>query len=147
MEISGTVKTIWKKRAHRGPMDEVKRAELNAGKGILGSADQGGKRQVTLITEERWVELESELNTNLAPEVRRANLLISGISLAGTRGRILQIGSCQLRVAGETRPCERMDEAFPGLREAMKSDWGGGAFAEVIVGGEINKGDSVEWLS
>jgi MOSC domain-containing protein YiiM len=38
-----------------------------------------------------------------------------------------------------------MDEALPGLRQAMRIDWGGGVFAEVLDDGEIAVGDPVEW--
>jgi MOSC domain-containing protein YiiM len=38
-----------------------------------------------------------------------------------------------------------MDEALPGLREAMARNWGGGVFAEVLDDGEIAVGDQVEW--
>jgi len=38
-----------------------------------------------------------------------------------------------------------MDEAFDGLREAMKPDWGGGAFAEVLDDGTIAVGAAVTW--
>ena len=38
-----------------------------------------------------------------------------------------------------------MDEQHPGLREALVPDWGGGAFAAVLAGGDIRIGDAVSW--
>jgi MOSC domain-containing protein YiiM len=79
------------------------------------------------------------------PSARRANLLISGLSLANSRGRTIRVGACELRINGETRPCERMDEAQPGLRAALGVPWRGGAFAEVLNDAEIELGAPVEW--
>ena len=143
--MSGMLESIWIKRAHRGPMDPVTEAELAAGRGITGNADQGRKRQVTIIEREVWERLMRALSADVPPAARRANLMVSGVPLADTRGRVLRIGACRLRVAGETRPCERMDEALPGLRAAMRPDWGGGVFAEVLEGGAIAVGDPVAW--
>lgn len=137
---------IWIKRRRRAPTEPVLLATLVAGRGIEGNADQGGRRQVTIIAAERWGELMAELEASTDPSARRANLLVSGIDLADTRGRLLQVGTCRLRVRGETAPCERMDEALPGLREAMRARWGGGVFAEVTAGGEIRVGDPVAWI-
>jgi MOSC domain-containing protein YiiM len=144
---AGRLEAIWIKRAHRGPMDATRSARLVAGRGIVGNADQGRKRQVTLIAQEKWSDLMRSLGADADPSARRANLLLSGIDLADTRGRILTIGACRLRIAGETRPCERMDEAVPGLRRAMDPAWGGGAFAEVLDDGSIDVGDPVRWIA
>ena len=120
---------------------------LTAGKGIDGNADRGGRRQVTLIDAARWEALMAELGSALDPRERRANLLLAGIDLTESRGRLLRVGSARLRMNGETRPCERMDEALPGLQEAMRAGWGGGAFAEVLESGEIAINDLAEWES
>lgn len=145
-ESKGNVITIWLKRAKRGPMDKVDSAELIAGAGIRNNADLGGKRQVTIISLQRWHEMMAELGANIDPSARRANILVSDIDLSDSRGRILQIGACRLKINGETRPCERMDEAFDGLRQVMKTNWGGGAYAEVLDDGVIKTGDLVKWV-
>lgn len=126
-------------------MDPVPTGELVTGRGLVGNADQDRRRQVTLIELEAWQRLMKELGGSISPAARRANLMVSGIALAETRERVLRVGVCRLRVGGETRPCERMDEALPGLRGAMGRNWGGGVFAEVLDDGEIAVGDEVVW--
>ena len=143
--MAGRLEAIWIKRSHRGPMDPVSNTTLVAGRGLSGNADQGRRRQVTLIERERWEQLMRQLDASVSPAARRANLMVSGVSLARTQDRVLRVGACRLRVAGETKPCERMDEALPGLRSAMAVDWGGGVFAEVLADGVITVGDDVTW--
>ena len=147
MSDAGALAAIWVKRFKRGPMDAVLEGELVAGRGLAGNANQGGRRQVTLIEEEVWAAMIRELDAGAPTAGRRANLVLRGLPLAGSRGRVLAIGPCQLRILGETKPCERMDEVVPGLRKLMFPDWRGGAFAEVLEGGRIRVGDRAEWVA
>ncbi|MGQ0640446.1 MAG: MOSC domain-containing protein [Gemmatimonadaceae bacterium] len=126
-------------------MDPVSAATLEPGRGLVGNANQGGRRQVTIIERERWEAHMTSLGGSLDPKARRANLMIAGVPLATSRGRTLRIGTSRIRIYGETKPCERMEAALPGLRATMYDNWGGGAFGEVIEGGQIAIGDDVAW--
>jgi len=141
----GRVAGIWIKRVHRGPMDAADTAELVAGRGLRGDATQGGRRQVTIMSLDRWRALTSHLPGSPAPAIRRANLLVEGVDLDHSRERVLCIGDARVRILGETRPCRQMDEACPGLQDALSPPWGGGAFGEVIAGGAIAVGSPVAW--
>jgi MOSC domain-containing protein YiiM len=140
---AGRLDAIWIKRAHMGPMDAAPEAELVAGRGIRGNADQGRRRQVTVIDRNAWDAALQELGDAVAPSARRANLMISGIDLAASRGRVLRVGACRLEIGGETRPCYRMDEAMEGLQHALRKDWRGGVFCVVLDDGVIRVGDEV----
>jgi MOSC domain-containing protein YiiM len=128
-------------------MDPVDAALLETNGGLRGNANRGGKRQVTIISQERWAELINALGADVPPSARRANLMVSGLDLENTRGRVLRVGTTRLLINGETRPCEQMDAAHAGLQDVMRDRWGGGAFAEVIEGGDIRVGDVVGWDS
>jgi MOSC domain-containing protein YiiM len=138
----GEVVAIWLKRFKGGPMDRVMFAEAVAGRGLAGNANLGGKRQVTIIDEARWKEATDELGIDVDPSARRANVMLRGIDLEMQRGRMLRIGRCVVRIYNETRPCEQMDDAQQGLRQALKPRWRAGAY-----GGVIQLGDTAEWVS
>ena len=141
----GRLEAIWQKRAHRGPMDALDVGTLIAGEGLAGSVGRSRRRQVTIIEREVWDRMQEELQAAIPHSARRANLMISGIRLEETRDRVLKIGPTLVKIGGHTTPCERMDEACEGLRAKLAPHWGGGAFAQVIVGGTIRVGDAVAW--
>jgi MOSC domain-containing protein YiiM len=143
--MAGRLERIWLKRAVRGPMDPIDRATLVEGKGVEDSANFGSHRQVTMIALERWLEVMAGLEAEVDPSARRADLMVSGVDLERSRGRLLTVGDCLILIGGEVRPCERMDEAFLGLRDALAPLWGGGAWGEVLRGGPIAVGDPVSW--
>jgi MOSC domain-containing protein YiiM len=136
---------IWIKRVKRGPMDPVSHAKLVAGRGLVGNANQGGKRQVTILSRKHWEAITAQVGESIDPRRRRANLLVSDVDLENARGRILKIGPVRIRIYGETRTCEQMEAIADGLKSAMSIPWGGGAFGEVLDDGEIAVGDPVEF--
>ena len=141
----GRVERLWVKRAHRGAMDARESIDLVAGRGVEGSADRGGRRQVTILEREVWEALVRELGSDAGPETRRANVLVSGIDLRASRGRVLRLGGARIRVGGEVKPCERMEEAVAGLRALMYPEWRGGAFGQILDGGIVAVGDAGVW--
>lgn len=139
----GRVEAIWTKRMKRGPMDPVEKATLVAGEGIEGDANRGrARRQVTVIDRAAWERATAELGVEVDPSARRANVMVSGVELEGSRGRVLRLGPCRVRVEGETTPCHRMDEAHDGLQEALGPEWRGGVHGVVLDDGEIAVGDA-----
>ncbi|QJR35275.1 MOSC domain-containing protein [Gemmatimonas groenlandica] len=146
---TGVVEQIWLKRAKRGPMDAVGTVHARANRGLVGNANQRGRRQITLLEAERWDEhlaaLGHEHDASLGPIRRRANVLVRGIPLVDSRGRVLRLGNVRVQIAGETKPCHQMDEVFPGLQAIMRPAWGGGAFAMILDDGDIAVGDAIRW--
>jgi MOSC domain-containing protein YiiM len=142
---TGRVLAIWIKRAHRGPMDHVTSARFEQDKGIAGNADRGGRRQVTIIEQHAWDAAIEAAGEYVDPATRRANVLISAPSLAGSRGKTLMIGECRINILGETRPCNQMEEAHTGLQQALRPEWRGGVFGRIENNAEVSVGDAVRW--
>ena len=143
--MSGRVEAIWLKKGRRGPMESSAQVDAITGRGLAGNANQGGRRQVTVLSAEAWEEATADLGRTLDPALRRANLLVRGIELAESRGRVLLVGTVEIAIRGETRPCGLMDQAWPGLRKSLEQGWRGGAYGKILAGGRIAVGDEVRW--
>ncbi len=142
--MAGRIEALWTKRMKRGPMDPADALHVVERTGIKDNADWGGKRQVTIIEKERWEAMMRALgDAEVDPSARRANVMVSGCDLADSRHHILRLGDVRIRIRGETRPCERMDEAHDGLRRVMAEPWNGGAYGVILDDGEIRVGDAV----
>jgi MOSC domain-containing protein YiiM len=142
----GRIVRIWIKTSRRGPMEEVAAAVLEAGCGLAGNVERRGRRQVTLLDRAAWERAAATLGAEVDPSARRANLLLDGVDLEESRERVLRVGGCRIRIHGETKPCERMDEALPGLRTALEPHWAAGAYGAVLDDGLIRVGDPVSWV-
>lgn len=103
-----------------------------------------GKRQVTVMSIEQWQLACDELGTTLPWTIRRANLLVDGVSFDATMvGQQIKIGQCILYITGETDPCPKMDAQHQGLTHALTPDWRGGVCCRVIADGRVKVGDKM----
>ena len=141
----GTLQGIWVKEAHGEPMIAVDEAKALAGQGFDGGVGEASTRQVTVLTAEAWADVETTLGMSVDPALRRANLLVAGLDLTGTTGRVLRVGDLRLEITGETKPCHQMDTAVDGLRAALEPDWRGGAHGVVLSDATVRMGDPVGW--
>ena len=142
---AGKLEAIWLKSTRAGPMNAVDDAVAVEGRGLEGNADFDRRRHVTLIEAEVFEGLEGELNENVEPSMRRANFLLSGIRLEETADRVLVVGDLRIRIRGETRPCMIVDQACPGLKDALEHHWRGGAHGSVLNDATVRIGDQVGW--
>ena len=142
--VMATLLDIALHREPRGAMIGLDEALVTREHGVADDyRGSPGWRQVTVLSREAWTCACETVVADLDWTTRRANLLVEGIDLMKTTRRLLQIGDLVLEVTGESRPCERMDEACDGLLVALQQDWRGGVCCRVVQNARIQVGDRV----
>jgi len=135
------------KTKKRGPMITMDSAQVTKAQGVeIDFRGKPGKRQVTLLSNEAWLQVCSDLNKDIDWLSRRANLLVDSIDLRESTGKVIKIGDVNLLITGETDPCSRMSEVMPGLFESLLKNWRGGVCCKVISEGKISITDEVELI-
>lgn len=135
------------KQQRKGEISLHEKAMLNIHTGVVGDwRGKPGPRQVTLMSLADWQAACDELGVALPWQTRRANLLVDALPLNQSTGSRLVLGEAVLEVTGETDPCERMEEAQPGLFKALAPEWRGGVTCRVIANGVIRVGMEVELI-
>ena len=113
----GTVQWIGLRPARHAEMCVVTEARLDPAEGLIGdhyAGRPGGARQVSLISREQLAAIASYLGRpEVAPELLRRNLVVSGINLVALKGRRFLAGNRGAR--GDRRvPSLLADGAAPG---------------------------------
>ena len=143
-QSKGKLLAIAVKSTEDGNMHLLEEAEVTTASGIAN--DPKGKkpsRQVTVVSAESWAAVCKELGKDVPWTLRKANLLIDGISLPESKGKTLTVGEVEMQITFETTPCHVMDEGEEGLKNALIPDWRGGVLCKVIKEGNIKCGDLV----
>lgn len=143
---TGTVLDMQRKEKVRGALEPLTEAKVTIEKGIEGDARGALKNaQITLVSKQAWEATMADLKPETPVDwtARRANILVDGIDLMEMTGAHVTIGDVLLEVTEETHPCEMMDKAYPGLKDALTPDWRGGCRCNVLRSGTIRIGDPV----
>ncbi|HEX5008107.1 MAG TPA: MOSC domain-containing protein [Hyphomonadaceae bacterium] len=146
--MTGRLAAIAMKSKPRQPMQALMQADVSLQAGIAGDfrgATPG--HQITIVFAEDWRAAMADLAADAPWTVRRANLLLEGITNPRTSGGRLAVGTVLLEITGETTPCIIMERQLAGLRRALEPGWRGGLTANVLAPGHIAVGDLVSWVS
>ena len=135
------------KAQRKGAISLHDEAMITIHAGVVGDwRGKPGKRQVTLMSLADWQAACGELGLALPWQTRRANLLVDALPLHRSTGSRIVLGEAVLEVTGETDPCERMEDAQPGLFQALAPEWRGGVTCKVLANGVIRIGMDVELI-
>jgi len=139
-------------------MEELERAELVAGKGIVGDryflgtgtySPKPDVREVTLFAAEVLDALarnDPPLQQGplfLKPEEHRRNLTVSGVPLDDLVGKRFRIGNVVLKGGRLNFPCKYLEELL-GMPLYLPLYNRSGLNCSIVEGGWIEKGDPIE---
>ena len=128
-------------------IEEVSKAELIAGKGIVGDRhfheNNSVRSQITLIESENIDYYNNKSNTQIPYINFRRNVITKGIKLNDLVGKKIIIGSIKLLVHDLCRPCKHL-QGMLGFDDILKEFLlKGGLRCEIINGGKISVGDKI----
>jgi MOSC domain-containing protein YiiM len=145
--VRGRVEAIFLAEERAAPVYPVERAEVHAGKGLVGDrkyfangAKPGGA--LTLIAQEALEAMASEDGIELPPGASRRQVHTRGIDLNQLVGRRFRVGEIDCVGIELCEPCAHLESLTqPGVIKGLVHR--GGLNADVLSGGEISVGDSV----
>lgn len=127
-----------------GVAEPLTEATVIAGYGLEGDwrSHRGSTRQITLIDEAALDATGQALGIQVPPGASRRQIVLRGLDLNATVGKVLRVGALHLEITGLCDPCDNMNRKIgPGAREALQNR--GGINARAINGGPVHPGDPV----
>lgn len=150
---AGDVVALYIASAADVPMLRVEEVQLVVGCGIVGdryyhktgthSGPEEQAYEVTLIESEALESVESESKTVVTAAQMRRNIVTRGFALNHLVGQQFRIGDTVLRGLALREPCPHLLEQT-GHKVAVGFIHRGGLGAEIIAGGSIRVGDTIQ---
>ncbi|MGH9025970.1 MAG: MOSC domain-containing protein [Acidimicrobiia bacterium] len=156
MTFRGTLAAIYTAPSEGDPTVDHAQVRAVAGVGLDGdryAADRkegkhsftpGTGREVTLIEREAVAAVRNETCIDVSESQTRRNLVTEGVPLNHLVGHEFMVGKVRLRGVRLAEPCAYLEGLVgeKGLRKAFVHR--GGLRAEIVEGGTLRVGDSVE---
>ena len=141
--MAGVVEGIFWGAVGEAPLEAAGSVTVVSGGGIEG--DRYGDRDLTLFEAEAIEGLKADTGIELAPNEIRRNVMTRGIALNDLLGRRIRIGEVEAIVTELCHPCAHLQQLTqPGVLRGLVDR--GGLNADVVRGGAIRVGDSIEDL-
>jgi len=141
--VAGVVERIFFGAIDEGPLEAADEVQVRTGAGIEG--DRYGDKDITLFEAEAIEHLESEAGIELKPSEIRRNVMTRGVALNDLLGHRIRVGEVEAVVTELCHPCSHLQKLTkPGVLRGLVNR--GGLNADVLSGGAIRAGDTVEDL-
>ena len=126
-----------------GPLEAADAVEVGTGAGIDG--DRYGDKDITLFEAEAIEDLKANTGIDLKPNEIRRNVMTRGASLNDLLGHRIRVGEVEAVVTELCHPCSHLQGLTqPGVLKGLVNR--GGLNADVVQGGAIRAGDTLEDL-
>jgi MOSC domain-containing protein YiiM len=141
--VAGVVEGIFFGAVDEGPLEAAERVQVRSGAGIEG--DRYGDKDITLFEAEAIEGLRADTGLELKPSEIRRNVMTRGVSLNDLLGHRIRVGEVEAVVTELCHPCSHLQKLTqPGVLRGLVNR--GGLNADVVAGGAIGVGDTVEDL-
>jgi MOSC domain-containing protein YiiM len=141
--MTGVVEGIFVGPVDQGPLSAAADVQVKTGAGIEG--DRYGDKDITLFEAEAIEGLLTDTGIELAPSEIRRNVMTRGVALNDLVGRRFRVGEVEAVGTELCHPCNHLQSLTqPGVLRGLVDR--GGLNADVLAGGVIRVGDSVEDL-
>ncbi len=150
MPFQGHLRAIQLTPSKGAALVSVSETEAIPGQGLAGDRRANGRptqpmNQVTLIETESLTAAARDYELTIEPLLTRRNLLTEGVPLNHLVGVEFQVGPVVLRGIELCEPCGYLEGCtFPGIKKALLHR--GGLRAEIVRGGTIRIGDTIQGL-
>ena len=141
--MAGVVEGIFTGAIDEGPLHAADEVQVKTGAGIDG--DRYGDKDITLFEAEAIETLKADTGIELAPSEIRRNVMTRGVALNDLLGHRIRVGEVEAVVTELCHPCSHLQKLTqPGVLRGLVNK--GGLNADVVQGGAIRVGDSLEDL-